>query len=130
MTSTSFDIFFQRFPEGSLSPSGVRAVEELLAPLIEERDGAWARIRTLDGEADLYGTDTLAAHFMINHASGRAIWDVMFDLARVGGFAVMPVGCGTCITPSTRPSDLPPEVPGPIRVVASGAELLGVVETA
>ena len=97
--------------------------------MIAEEDNSWARIRTLDGEADLYGMGSLGAHFTISHASGEMIWDAMFQLAQLGGFAVMPVGCGTCITPSTDPSHLPPEVPRPIRVVVSGAELLNVVAT-
>ena len=125
----SFDIFFLRFAQGNPSAGDDRALEEFVAPLIEERDEAWARIRTIDGKADLYGMDSLGASLMINHASGRAIWDVMFELAQVGGFAVIPVGCGTCITPSINPTDLPSEVPRPISVVASGAELLAVVES-
>ena len=60
----------------------------------------------------------------------RAIWDVMFELARIGGYAVMPVGCGTCITEAVDPSDLPAEVPHPITVVHSGQELLDVVAPA
>ncbi len=124
----SFDIFFLRFKDGERSEGDDRAVEKFLAPLLEERDGSWARVRTVDGEADLYGMDTLGSSLMINHASGGRIWDLMFELARVGGFAVIPVGCGTCITPSTNPSDLPPQAPRPISVVTSGAELLAVVE--
>lgn len=130
MLSVSFDIFFQRFKNGDLAEGDRAAVESLRAPLVERRDDAWARIRTIDGEADLYGVDSLGSHLLINHASGRAIWDVMFELARIGVFAVMPVGCGTYITDSTDRSDLPSEAPEPITVVHSGQDLLDVVESA
>jgi hypothetical protein len=98
--------------------------------MIKERSRFCTRIGTADGEADVYGFDSLATDLMINHASGRAIWDVMFELARLGGYAVMPVGCGTCVTEATDPSDLPAEVPEPIVVVRSGQDLLKVVEDA
>jgi hypothetical protein len=126
----SFDIFFQRFAAGGPSRADGDAVEAYLAPMIKERSRFCTRIGTADGEADVYGFDSLATGVMINHASGRAIWDVMFELARIGGYAVMPVGCGTCITEVTDPSDLPAEVPEPIMVVRSAQELLNMVEHA
>src|SRR5579885_1014168 len=130
MVPMSFDIFFLRFEGGDPSRGDDRAVEELLEPWIEEREKSWARVKTVDGEADVYGMETPGASLMINHASGRVIWDLMFELAHVGRFAVIPVGCGTIITPSIDSSDLPPEVPDPISVVRTGAELLAVVESA
>jgi hypothetical protein len=130
LPSMSFDIFFQRLAGGDLSESAAGIAEAYLAPMVKERDASWARIRTVDGEADVYGMDRLATSVMINHASGRAVWDVMFELARIGGYAVMPVGCGTCITEAVDPSHLPAELPGPITVVRSGQDLLDVVERA
>jgi hypothetical protein len=126
----SFDIFFQRFPGGDLPKSGAAMVAAYLAPMVKLRDASWARIATVDGQADVFGMDRLATGFMMNHASGRAVWDVMFELARIGGYAVMPVGCGTCITDDLDPSQLPAEVPHPIKVVRSGQDLLDVVERA
>jgi len=35
---------------------------------------------------------------MVNHAEGDQIWDVVYDLALAVGYAVMPVGCPTCVT--------------------------------
>jgi hypothetical protein len=126
----SFDIFFQRFAAGGPSRADGDAVEAYLTPMIKERSRSCTRIETADGEADVYGFDSFSNGLMINHASGRAIWDVMFELARIGGYAVMPVGCGTCITDATDPSDLPAEVPGPTVVVHSGQHLLEVVQHA
>lgn len=123
----SFDIHFLRFEGGVPAEADAVAVEAFLAPFIDRR-GEWgATLRTNDGDAELYGLERVGGGCMITHASGRAIWDVMYDLARVGGFAVIPVGCGTCIPPSVDRSDLPPEAPAPITVVSSGRELLNVV---
>lgn len=126
----SFDIFLHRFVGGDISEGDARFAQAYLDPMITRRDESWARLETVDGEADLYGYNSLGSHLMITHASGRAIWDVMFELARIAGFAVMPVGCGTCITDATDPSDLPPEVPRPITVIRSGQDLLDAVERA
>lgn len=54
----------------------------------------------------------------------------MFELARIGGYAVMPVGCGTCINEAVDRFDLPAEVPDRIAEVRSGQDLLDVVEPA
>ena len=126
----SFDVFFQRFAAGGPSAADAGAVEAYLSQMIKEQSRYCTRIGTIDGEADVYGLDSLATGVMINHASGRAIWDVMFELARIGGYAIMPVGSGTCITEAVDPSDLPAEVPEPITVVRSGRDLLDVVEGA
>lgn len=128
--SMSFDIFFRRFIGPGRLAGDPDAAEAYLAPMVKQRDRFCARIGTVDGAADVYGFERLATGVMINHASGRAIWDVMFELARIGGYAVMPVGCGTCITETVDPSDLPAEVPRPITVIRSGQDLLDVVEQA
>ena len=54
----------------------------------------------------------------------------MFELARAAGFAVMPVGCGTCVVSEASKGDLPSDVPGPVFDIASGADLLAVVQSA
>jgi hypothetical protein len=67
---------------------------------------------------------------MMNHASGREIWDVMFELARVAGYAVMPAGVGTYVADVGAIDNLPSGVPKPIVVIASGHELLAAIEAA
>jgi len=126
----SFDIHFQRF-EGCVPGHAVdQRVLDVLEPLIVDRDRDWARIATVDGDADVYGIDDPSSGLMINHASGRAIWDVMFEVAKGGNFAVMPMGCGTLIVHEAGKAALPDEVPEPIVTVASGADLLRAVESA
>ena len=53
------------------------------------------RIVTDDGEAEVYGSDP-SRGFMFTHASGRRVWDVIYNLARAAGFVVIPVGTPRC----------------------------------
>jgi hypothetical protein len=126
----SFDIFFQSLgtPEGV--PARGRSILDVIRPLIVECNGAWARIETVDGSADVYGLDDSSSGLMINHASGRAVWDLMYDIARAGAFAVMPVGCGTCVLEGSFATALAVGMPEPIVMVRSGADLLTAVGAA
>jgi hypothetical protein len=125
----SFDIFLQRFEGGEAARADEIAVLGVLAPLIEERGDGWARLCTSDGEADVYGIDDPASGLMVNHASDREIWNVLFELCRAAGFAVMPIGCGTFVVSQVGLSDLPDGVPEPIGILTSGDELLRAIES-
>jgi hypothetical protein len=126
----SFDIFLQAFEGGAAGRASDQPVLDVLEPLIADREGGWARIATADGEADVHGLDDPGSGLMINHASGRAVWDLMFELARAAGFVVMPVGCGTCVVSEAARAELPEGVPEPVVTVRSGADLLRAVESA
>jgi len=119
----SFDIFFQRFG-GADVPDGVAMA--VLEPLVVHRSDGWVRIATGDGEADVYISlpDDSA---MMNHASGRVVWDVMYELAVAGRFVVIPGGCGTCVLDEDMRSDLPEGVPEPVITVTSGRDILDLV---
>jgi hypothetical protein len=124
--AVSFDIFFERVDGGEADPDAVMAV---LEPLVVERGDGFLRIATGDGEADVYiGRPSDGA--MVNHAAGRIVWDVMYDLAVAGGFVVIPVGCGTCVTDDSMRAQLPERAPEPVVTIRSGADLLAVVERA
>ena len=75
----------------------------------------------------MYGLETSVQSLLINHASGRAIWDLIFELAQAAGLAVMPVGCPTCVTDEDVLNGLPPELATSAIVVSSADELLHVV---
>lgn len=127
----SFDIFLQAFRGGDAAQTDERTLVTLLEPYLAERgDHGWARLRFADGEADIYGMDTLATGFMINHASGTAVWGVLVDIARKANLAIMAVGCSTAVTTKGGISDLPDELAPDSVVVTSGAELLRLIETA
>ena len=123
----SFDIFLQRFVDGEAVDADVDSMLAILGPLITDRTASWARIVTADGGADVYGIDNPASGLMINHASGRAVWDVLFELARTAGMAIMPVGCPTSVTDPGL-IDALPAASLPAGVVTSGADILATLE--
>ncbi|MEV0156092.1 hypothetical protein AB0H57_20505 [Micromonospora sp. NPDC050686] len=119
----SFDVFLQRFG-ARLGDAGV--ARRVLAPLlVTPSDDGFGVVRTRDGEADVYGlgTDTL----MFTHASGRQIWQVVVDVAQATGYAIMPVGCPTCVTRLEHLADLPDELRSLALVVLNGDDLLAAV---
>ena len=123
----SFDIVFCPVVDDEDAARDREAGMAILDPLVDERGDGWAHIRTSDGGADVYGLTDPDADLMFNHASGRAVWNVMFELARAAGFAVLPIGCGTCVVDEAHRDRLPAGMPEPIHLVTSGAELLSVV---
>ena len=123
----SFDIFLQRFVDGEAVDADGDSILAILDPLIAGRSGSWARIVTIDGEADVYGIDNPGSGLMINHASGRAVWDVLFELAERTGMAVMPAGCRWSVTDAGLIDALPAVSP-PAAVVTSGADILATLE--
>jgi hypothetical protein len=124
----SFDIFLQAFSDGDATSADGDAAPRMLDGWLEDRDGSYARIVTGDGGANVFGVDDFGDGLMINHASGRAVWDVMFDLAHAGGYAVMPIGCPACVISSLHVVGLPDGLREDAVVIESGEDLLRVVE--
>lgn len=126
----SFDIFVQGLTaaataeEVEAAAAGARAV---LAPFL---DAAGDRITTADGGAAIYGANDLGNGFMVNHASGELIWDVLVDVARATEFVILPVGCGTLIPYEGMRASVPDGFPRPIVLVAAGADLLAAIRSA
>lgn len=119
----AFDIYLQGFVRREAAQGDGDAAMRVLAPFISERTDAWARVVTIDGEADVYGLDQPSSGFMFNHASDSGVWDLVVALARVAGFAVMPVGCPTSVVSVRMLSELPPELAAGAIVVVSGEGL-------
>ena len=118
----SFDIFLQSFAGGQAALGDPGAALRVLEPyLAGPADGGYAKARTADGAADVYGlgSDCL----MINHASGTLIWQVMVDVARAAGYVILPVGVPACVVREEMIGDLPGELRDGAVVVRSGAEL-------
>jgi hypothetical protein len=57
MSGVSFDVFLQRFDGGDVGRADGATVLNVLEPLIDARSDGWARLRTSDGDADVYGID-------------------------------------------------------------------------
>jgi hypothetical protein len=89
------------------------------APYVVQRSAGFVRVELADGGADVYIRDP-SAGAMVNHASGSAVWDLMYELAIAGRFAVLPIGCGTCVPTPAMADELPNYAPRPITVVGSG----------
>jgi hypothetical protein len=126
----SFDIFLVRFDAGGSIGFDAPPILALLEPAIVERDDGFARVRTADGEADVYGLDSTVSldSLMVNHASGGAIWDLLVEVARAGHLTIIPGGCATAILDEVQRADLPDGVPEPVEVIASGADLRLLIE--
>lgn len=121
----SFVIFLQRFDDDTSAVSS--AVRTVLAPFINALEGAFARITTEDGEADVYGIGT--DHLMINHASGKHIWQILIDVARAAHMVIIPIGCPTCVVDPAMIDSLPDELRQDVVRVTSGHELLTMILT-
>lgn len=125
----SFDALLVRFQFGGAADGDGPGALEVLEAVIAERDGSFARLVTSDGEADLYGMDDPSSGFMVNHASGDAIWQVIVDAAVAGGFFIMPAGCPPAVVPGTDAAQLPPELRPAATNVRSGEDLKRLILT-
>ena len=125
----SFDVFLQRFADGDAAPADADALLAVLEPLIAVPFHGGAQIATVDGGADVYMSDP-GSSLMFSRPAGQQVWDLMYDLALVGGLAVMPVGCGTGVVDEATLAELPESIPQPVRVVRSGADLIDLVRSA
>lgn len=125
----SFDIFLQSFRCGEAASGEPGAVLRELGPyLAGTPSGGYARVRTGDGSADVYGLG--GAGLMINRASGELIWQLIVDVARAAGYAIMPVGCAVCVVRYEMIDDLPGDLQDGAVVVRSGDELLKAIARA
>ena len=89
---------------------------------------AFTRIVTEDGDAEVYGVGKTC--LMFTQASGHQVWPVMYEIARVGNWVIIPVGCPTCApTPSMIPH-LPDELRADAVVASSGGDILAAVRNA
>lgn len=98
-----------------------------LAPFTvrEDPEHAFALVE-YDGSADVY---LAGDSMMANHISGTDTWQLLVEGARAYGWAIMPVGCSTCITDESQRSDLPDELQEDVAIVANGTDLLKVIRS-
>jgi hypothetical protein len=80
---------------------------------------------TDDGDAEVYGVGTDGLRF--THASGRQVWTVIYEVARAGNWAIIPVGCPTCVPSPKMVAHLPDALRAHALVVRSGDEVLAAV---
>ncbi|MEO1058110.1 MAG: hypothetical protein AAFY28_14460 [Actinomycetota bacterium] len=128
----SLDVFVQGFRRGESARGDGHEVRKALERFISDSGGTWARVTTGDGDAEVYGMDDLDSGLMFTNLSGRAVWDVVFETARAGGFVVMPVGCPVGVPDERHLEHLPTSLVdrAGVVVVSSGTDLLAVVQSA
>jgi hypothetical protein len=125
--SMSFDVYLQAFAAGAASVGDGQAALAVLEPFVVDRAEGFAGLSLPDGAADVYGVGDPGSGLMFNHIGGRAAWHLIYEVAKVAGFAIMPVGCGTLVPDETLREQLPADVPTPVMVVRSGAEILAAI---
>jgi hypothetical protein len=123
----SFAIFVESF--GTSPREDTSAVRKYLEPLL---DGP-GHIVVVGGESEIYGLehDPLTG-LMFTHTSGKAMSEVIYRTAILGGWVVYPVGCPVCITSEAQAGSLAPELVAEYgyRLVRSGGDIWDVIATA
>jgi hypothetical protein len=69
----------------------------------------------VSGLAD--GDAMMVTHFDVG------LWDLLVDAARAGRWAIMPVGCPTCVFDRAMIDDLPEDLRADAVVVGSGVDV-------
>jgi len=120
----SFDIFLQGFVDGEGAAGDRAAAIAVVTPLLAGpvSDG-FGRIVTADGEADIHGLGEDNQGLMINHVSGRRIWQRIVDVAIAAGYVVLPIGCPVCVVDEVMIGHLPDELRPDVVLVRDGGEL-------
>ena len=125
-----FDIFVQGLKDGDAATRDGEAALAVLDPHISLREDTWARIRTGDGEVDVFGIATAAKGLMFSRPQGQQAMDLIYEVARRARFVILPTGCGTLLTDKTVRSELPAGVPEPIVHVSSGDDIVAAIRAA
>jgi hypothetical protein len=123
----SFDIFVESF--GTPSQADTSAVRRYLAPLLDDPN----HIVIDDGESEIYGLEhDPVTGLMFTHTSGKAMGEVIYQTAILGGWVVYPADCPVCITSEAQAASLMPELVAEYgyRLVRSGADIWDVIATA
>jgi hypothetical protein len=80
-----------------------------------------------DGQAELFSRD-VERGFLISGATGAQVWDLVVEAARAAHLLIFPPGHGTCVPDEALLDHLPANLPEPVQIVHSGAELRQVME--
>ena len=128
--AVSFDVYLQGFRGGEAGQGNGDAAMDLITPFISQRTDDWARVVMDDGEADVFGISQPSTGLMFSHLSGGHAWSLVFEVAQAAGFAILPVGCPTCVVSVERLHALPEELASDAIVVSSRDDLLAVIENA
>lgn len=101
-------------------------MRRILAPQIVEEDGTFLRVRFGDGEADIYLRDD---GMMASHISGRDPWDLPFRGAVEANWGDHASSPSDVLTAPSQREDLPDGIDVEIVEIATGSELLALIES-
>lgn len=124
----SYDVYFQRFLDGSAVAGGGEAMRRVLAPFVTQEDpaGSFARVEYGDGSADVYlGEDDM----MVNHVVGEQPWHLLVEGAAAAGWVIMPADGPTCVTDDAQRAHLSDDLSGDVVLVRDGADLIRVLRS-
>lgn len=125
----SYDLHLERFADGAAESTDFRPLWALVEPHVvaEEEEHEFVRIETEAGGAELYGLTSStgqASSLMISrHEEGT--YDLIVELARAGGMAVLLPDGPVVITDESHRDDLPADLVAnsPVRIAADGETL-------
>lgn len=124
----SFDILVQGFQHGDARDADAIALREALAPYLAEGAHGWA-LRAGSSTAEIYGLEDLTS-FMVTHIEGGQIYDVLVRIAAQLDLVILAAGAPAALTRAEQQPHLPDELRLDAKLVASGAELLALIESA
>ena len=123
----SFDVFVKGIAGGEISSLDTHALARLWANHLVSDNGGVPRLVFDDGDAEIYGADDPANGFMVTHASGCEVWDLLAEIAvQCGATILLPDGLALIGSPSLR-RELPNELAQGAVVVSTGTEILALV---
>jgi hypothetical protein len=122
----SFDIYVQGFAGGDAAPLDAESLGELIHAHAVRNGDEIVRLSFDDGEAEFYCARGLGSGFMVNHASGRLVWDFLAEIIVRCGATVLPIGAPPMVGSVVAIRELPEVLAENAVVVTTGAEMLAV----
>jgi hypothetical protein len=123
-----FDIFVQGFRHGEPHERDAKAIRRALAPYLVEMPNGW-NLRFRASDAEIYGVDDLATGFMVTHANGDDIFDLLVHVAAACDLVIYPVGVPAAVTRKEQLDHLPDALRDNAVLVTSGAELIELIKS-
>lgn len=117
------EVFIQAFESGVPVLMRAEAVTPLVRDFVLDQNDDYAQVKTPDGGADLYGFGDDGGLLVVDPAGGE-IWELVLEVARVNGAAIVPIGQPPLVADPEVLVHLPPDMREGARVVTSRRALM------
>jgi hypothetical protein len=124
----SFGIFVQGFREGDRRDADATRLRSALEPHLVKATHGW-NLRAGNATAEIYGVDDLTTGFMVTHVDGPEIYDVIVRVGAACDLVILAPGVAAALTHRDQRAHVPEELRASAVVVASGAELVALIES-